>query len=291
LRLQCTVYTGDSMRCKPRSFTVAALFVLSACRQQPSPTVFVDPALATLVPADTVFITGIRVQQLRSTPVYQRYVLGRKLPVVENFARDTGIDPRKDLWEVLIPSDGKATWVMLRGKFTEMGMEPRINREDVQRMRYKGYSMLGDERMAVMFLNPTTAVAASTAGLRRIVDNRDKGTGIPAWLYDRVKSIPSSNQVWFAGNPGELKPWILANMVTGAVDFHRGINARVDATAGSDQDAQRVTSALRELRAPGLDVRSNGSKVEVEIHASADRLDEFMRRLITVSEQGWRRPD
>src|SRR5262245_2888517 len=116
---------------------IVAILISAAvcgCKRQPAPTIVVDPALAMLVPADTVFIGGIHVQQLQPTPIYQRYFREAKLSLVEQFARNTGISVQKDPWEVVACSDSKTTWVMLRGKFAEMGLEPRISREGAQRL-------------------------------------------------------------------------------------------------------------------------------------------------------------
>lgn len=273
------------------------------CKRQPAPNVFVDPALATLVPPGTIFTGGVRVQQLQSTPIYQRYVMQGKFPIVEQFAKETGIDPRKNLWEIVIAYDGKTSWVMLRGKFTEMGMEPRVNREGAQRLGYKGYTMLGDERMAVLFLNPTTAVAASAPALRQIIDNRDKTTGMPGWLQEKIKSIPSTNQVWFAGNLagrdlgkfGIIAQFIeSAGMATGGIDLRFGVNAHIAAETKSDDDARRLKDAVREaaglerLKIPenrrellrlydGVQVQNDRSNVDIRVEIPADLLDEFVR--------------
>jgi hypothetical protein len=258
--------------------------LLCGCGKQTSPSVFVDPALATLVPSDTTFIAGARVQQITHTPFYERFVASRKLPLIEAFARESGIDPRKDLWEVLIPTDGKTTWVMLRGKFTEMGMEPRVNREGAQRLRYKGYTILGDEQMAVLFLNPTTAIAAPEPALRAIIDNRDKGTGIPRWLQDRIRKIPSTNQFWFAGRQS-------IGDVTGAIDLRSGVNGEILITADSEGDAQKLKAALLgPSKGSGITAGSEGAKLNVNVAAPPERMEEVVERAIAWVRE-WRRPD
>src|SRR4051812_34544356 len=47
-----------------------------ACTRQPSPTVFLDPALAVLVPRDTTLLAGIRMQRLKTTPFYDSLIAG-----------------------------------------------------------------------------------------------------------------------------------------------------------------------------------------------------------------------
>ena len=69
----------------------------------------VDPALATLVPADTAILVGAKLDKLRETPTYQKHFSQMSLPRLDDFARETGLDPRKDVWEVLFASEWFAT--------------------------------------------------------------------------------------------------------------------------------------------------------------------------------------
>src|SRR5690606_23428557 len=133
--------------------------VLTGCKREPSPTVFVDPALATLVPTDTVFLAGVRMQQLQETPFYQKYMSEGKLAPLEEFEKETGLDAGKDLWEIVLANDGRTSVLLLRGKFSEMGMEPRLKREGIERFSHKGVTLMGDEQAAVAFVSPTIAVA------------------------------------------------------------------------------------------------------------------------------------
>ena len=58
------------------------------CRPAPRTTVFIDPALSTLVPADTVFLAGLRLDKLRDTPAYKKFLSSVPLPGAEQFRRD-----------------------------------------------------------------------------------------------------------------------------------------------------------------------------------------------------------
>jgi hypothetical protein len=266
------------------------------CRPQPSPTVFVDPALATLVPSGTMFIVGVRVQQLEPTPLYQRYFLPGKLPLVEKFARETGLDLQKEIWEVVVPYDGKTYWVMLRGKFAEMGMEPRINKEGAKRLGYKGYTILGDESMATLFLNPTTAIAGPLSALQSIIDSRDKAAGIPKWLDQRIRTIPSTNQAWFVGDLAAVTQIARPlGLVTGGLDLHSGLNAEITLSGTSADDAaikkifssERLQILERRIR---IHKELSGAKIRIEI--PADQLNEVVGLL---GANAWgpesRRPD
>ena len=140
--------------------------VLAACRPKPSATVVIDPALIPLISSDTIFLAGVRMEPIKSTELYKRYVVNQKLPLLDDFTRKTGLDPRKDLWEFLAAGNGIDTLVMARGHFSEMGLEPHLAIEGTQRFNYKGFEMIGDEASsAVVFINSSNVSGvASRAG-------------------------------------------------------------------------------------------------------------------------------
>jgi hypothetical protein len=232
------------------------------CRPAPRTTVFIDPALSTLVPADTVFLAGLRLDKLRDTPAYKKFLSSVPLPGAEQFRRETGIDPQKDLWEFLIAGNGRQSVVMCRGKFAEFGLEPKTPRPEMKRFSYRNYMFMGDDETALMFPNSSTAVAGPTPLLRSIIDNRDKGgLGIPKSLLPLVNAVPAQSQIWIAGdvgaelsglNPGEhgevsnFSQFAKAIQTAWAgLDFRDGMKADGSATCRTDTDAQRLNSTVR----------------------------------------------
>ena len=196
---------------RARTIVLLLCLTLAACRPKPSPNIVIDPALITLVPADTIWLAGARMDPIRSTEIYKKYVVNQKIQMLDEFTKKTGLDPRSDLWEFLIAGDGKEVLVMTRGHFSEMGLEPKLNIEGAERMSYKGFTMQGDERAAVVFTNSSTAIAGPTSALRRLIDHRSQSDGgPPKWLTERAAAIPSTNQIWFVGSVanqlGKLMP-------------------------------------------------------------------------------------
>jgi hypothetical protein len=149
-----------------------------------------------------------------------------------------------------------------------MGLEPRVSREGAQRLGYKGYTMLGDEQMAVLFLNPTTAVAAPAPALRHIIDNRDKSTGIPTWLQAKINTIPSTNQVWLA-----------SAVVSGGMDLRSGVNGRIEVQTNSGGDAMKLANTFRKKLKDHVQVHSRGSNLEICIEMPADRIGDLLQAL------------
>jgi hypothetical protein len=174
------------------------------CRQQPSPTVFIDPGLAVLVPADTTLLYGIRMQRIRDTDVSDEL---QNSPRLKDFKEKIGLVAESDIWECLIASNGADSVALLRGKFTEMGMEPRINKPSATRENYNGVPIVGDENGAVAFLNPTTAIAGPFDTVLQALERRNTNSGVPDTLLSLAKQIPSVNEAWFTSSgpaPGFL---------------------------------------------------------------------------------------
>ncbi len=247
-----------------RKISIFLLFplMLAACRPKPSPTILMDPALITLIPADTIFLAGARMEPIRSTEVYKKYVLNQKIDILDEFTKKTGLDPRADLWEFLIAGNGKDTLVMARGHFAEMGLEPKLDIEGARRFNYKGFTLLGDEARAVVFTNSSTAIAASTEVLRRLIDHRTQpDSGAPKWLTERVAAIPSGNQIWFVGSvAGQLEKLMpkgagqgmnfgqfldALQLLTAQIDLQTGVKIHAEGLCVAETDARRLNDALR----------------------------------------------
>jgi hypothetical protein len=301
---------------------IAVIIVAAGCTRKPSTTVVLDPALATLVPSDTIALAGVRMDPIRSTPIYQKYVAQQKIPQLEQFVKETGFDPRRDIWEFLIASNGKDTVVLARGKFAEGGMEPKLQREGVQRFGYKGYTLMGDDRNAVFFMNSSTGLAGRTHVLRNIIDQRGKSGGVPAVLQKKIAVIPSTNQIWFtalaaghmpdltreeAGNLANLNNFIgSVETITGGIDLRSGLKADVTAVSSSDADAKRLHDGLRGLIGMGrlstpdgqrqmlrvydsIKITQDKNTVNLNVDLPADLIDELMK-MVTSFQPGLRRP-
>lgn len=241
--------------------------VATGCGSKSSPNVFIDPALAVLVPPDTIALAGVRMEQLSKTQFYREWVEKRRVGFVEEFRKRSGLDPTRDLWEILVTSDGKSSIVLVRGRFSEQGREPQLQIEGAKRFSYKGYTLIGSDEYSVVFLNPTTAAAGRTPDLYRLVDRRNEVSGLPAGLEARAKAIPSSNQAWFVANlAGQLPPMTgqgqgmlggLARMAktvqfaSGGFDVRQTLRSDISIETGAEQDAEHLRGALRALLGMG----------------------------------------
>jgi hypothetical protein len=264
----------------------------------------IDPALATLIPDDTTLLVGTRLEALERTPVYQKYLADRKFPQVEEFARQTGLDPKKDLWELLFVSNGKNNVLLGRGKFANE-MEPRLEKEGAKRFGYKGYNLIGDEKTAVVFFSASTAAVGPTESLRYLLDQRGASKGPPATLAALMKDIPADAQLWaaygggpvdlgFTGNLANLSK-LVGSIQTGSLyfDLRTGLSGVAAGECSTDQSAEEVRGALKafiglgrlntpanqpELQAAwdGLRVTEQDKRVKLYIDVPQNVVDQFL---------------
>jgi hypothetical protein len=239
-----------------RRILICALLILTSCARKSTVSPKIDPALATLIPDDTTLLVGTRLEALQKTPVYQKYLADRKFPQVEEFAKQTGLDPQKDLWELLFVSNGKNNVLLGRGKFANE-MEPRLEKQGAKRFGYKGYNLVGDEKNAVVFISSSTAAMGQTESLKFLLDQRGTSKGPPPALAALMKDIPSDAQFWaayvggpvdlgFTGNLSNISK-LVSSIQTGSVyfDLRTGLNGIAEGQCSTDADAEEVQGALK----------------------------------------------
>jgi hypothetical protein len=253
------------------------LLTMAGCGPRPAASVRIDPALATLIPQDTVLLAGARLDALRGTPLYRKLgpdALGPLLGGVE----------AKDVWEVLAASNGRDTAFMARGKFSPMGLEPEPSRPGGTRTSYKGYTLVGGDEATLTFLNPTTALAGRAAAVRAVLDQRGKSTGPPAALATEIAAIPPANQIWIAGL-GEASRAVphhgnLGNIATAlglverfrvGADLRTGVQVTATANCRSPQDAASLAAALQGFLAFARLGSPQDRDVIAAIHVTSDQ--------------------
>ena len=253
-----------------RLFLVVLLLALAGCQEKRG-SVFVDPALLALVPADTTILGGIRMEKLKNTAIYKKYGNTPQIQsTLDRLATNLGIDPRKDIWEIIVTSNGKdKSLVMARGSFSGMGLEPKIEKEGIQRISYKGLMMFGTEDAAVVFMNSSTAVGGKTALLRQLIDSRDTNPPAPTAFLAKLATIPKDSELWaisltglpiptselatessdMARNLAANLPRLLGSLEssTVAINMKEGMHTVIDAKCPTEKDGRILNDTLRGL--------------------------------------------
>lgn len=265
---------------------VAILTALSGCGWRRPASVRIDPALATLIPRDTLLLAGIKVEALRATPLY------KKIGAEAISGLVSGLD-LKNIWEILAASNGGEMAILARGKFASAGMEPEISLPGASRTSYLGYTLLGNDRTDLVFLNPSTALAGQPKAVKSILEQRGNSTGPPRPLSDEIAQIPPDSQIWAVGmgGPGQLARAVpqggnLGNIATAlklverfraAADLRSGAKISAVALCRSERDAESLGGALQVFLAlarmsnPGF--RSAADAIHIEQQQGSVRLD------------------
>jgi hypothetical protein len=245
----------------PHVALAAALLLLVSCRPGAGKWVRIDPALAALVPTDTVYLLGAHMESLSRTPAWQK-LQTLALPDLNRFTQATGLDPRRDVREVLVCSNGTGAVTVLRGSFRESDLASKLQSAGAHTLSYKGNTLYVSDHVAVTFLDSSLAAAGTTAAVERIVDAHDRGgSGLPSALQALVQTIPARDQLWAVragGSPGmrfgendESRLGSIVQMLRGirtivlGIDFSDGLDLSARVQCESDNDATHIHDALR----------------------------------------------
>jgi hypothetical protein len=239
------------------------LLAIGSCVRKPSVGVFVDPAFGPLVPPDTRYMAGIRLDKIRETPLYKqlngRFDLDRRLDV---FAERTGLNPRKDMWYILIASNGRDTLLLARGRFTVGEMEPKLGALGNTRTKYKDYTLIGNPETSVVFINPGVAAAGTRTVLENLIDHRGQWSELPEQLSAKLRTMSSGDQLWMVSDAPFPEAAIAGSDTTGmksmlsnllgyvketqaGIHIDHGADFKASIKCVSDEGAQRVRDAVK----------------------------------------------
>jgi hypothetical protein len=285
--------------------------VSAACIHRQTTGIFIDPAFKPLIPPDTKYMAGVRLDKIRETPVYKRldgrFDLDRRLDL---FSERTGLDPRKDLWYVLAASNGTDTLVLARGRFTTGEMEPKLGSLGKTRTRYKDYTLIGTPDTSVVFINAGIAAAGTQTVLRRLIDHRSEWMDVPRALAERLKTMPVEDQIWAVSDGGlpagplagtdttgmkSMASNLLNDVKAGVAGVHvdQGIEFKANVECVSENGSRRVRDLVkggvglarlnthddqRELLKvfDTVNVKQNGDAVSIEAQVAPDLVDPLL---------------
>ena len=153
----------------------------------------VDNVLEKMTPPDATALLGARMDALKGTDLYRRLLETQKMPQVDQFALDTGFDPRRDVRELLFATTPKGRVLMARGVF-------RLNNatlKGVAKTRHGSYTIWGREGGAFCILDSSLAVAGDMAAIEETLDEWVSGTHTGAKaLLGRVGAAGENTQLW-----------------------------------------------------------------------------------------------
>jgi hypothetical protein len=170
-------------------FVVAFLLAIPFGFGQPR----IDNVLEKMTPPGTTSLVGARMDQIKSTEFYRKLVESQKLPRVDDFARETGFDPRHDVREWLFASSASGGVLLARGTF-------RVNPQaykDARLTRHGEYNIIGTNEAGFCILDGTLAAAGDLPSLMAALDEWKSGSHKAAQpLLALAGQIDPQSQFW-----------------------------------------------------------------------------------------------
>jgi len=199
-----------------------------------------DPQLLNLVMPDAKVLAGVNVQQAKGTQ-FGQWVLNQMQTQdaqLQQLVTLTGFDPRRDVNELLVASDGtpgsKTGLALAKGTFNVAMITAAATLAGVVTEAYGGFTILEDpkKQMAGMaFLDGTTVVAGDIASVKGAIDRVKTPQPLPAAVTVKVNQWSASQDAWGITTvpPASLAP---AGKAGAANNPIQNVGQNVQAAAG-----------------------------------------------------------
>lgn len=242
-------------------FLLAGLLGGLSCAKAPQTGIAIRSAFRSFISPDTTLLAGVRVSALEAAPFYVRHQDRLNFAQLNDLKEKIGLDPRRDLTELLAAYNGKQTLVIASGTFKSAEVKNKLVVLGAKRLEYRGNKLLLSGNQAVAFPGDGLAVAGPVSVVETSLDLRanDSG-GVPNELQQRLEAIPRQDQLWAATRGGlpflqlagnsdvqsalsNITGYISATSAGLGVDT--GLHLRAEIICISEEGAQRVRDALR----------------------------------------------
>jgi hypothetical protein len=164
-----------------------------------------DPQLLNLVMPDAKVLAGINVQQAKGTQ-FGQWVLNQLQThdaQMQKLVALTGFDPRRDVGELLVASDGVAGsqtgLALARGSFDAAKITAAATVAGVVTEVYGGFTILEEPKKqlaGIAFLDATTVAAGDIANVKGAIDRLKMPQPLPAAVAVKVNQWSNSQDAW-----------------------------------------------------------------------------------------------
>ncbi len=222
----------------------------------------VDNVLERMVPPGATSLVGARMDRIKQTDFYGKLLAAQTLPQVDQFARDTGFDPRRDVRELLFVETPRGSVMLARGTF-------HLNSAILKggtKIRHGEYDIWGRSGGGFCILDSTLAVAGDVPAIEAALDEWKSG-GHPGGHTDaqpllaRAAAVNPQAQFWgvstgFAGFLADHPPGASAGLDFSKIfkgleetsfqaDLSGGLRTEVHGTTATEKDAVNLRDAVR----------------------------------------------
>ena len=250
------------MRVYLQAGLAVALVALGGCKTSDSKGVALASSMERYIPADTVVLAGVRVDQLKTTPLYQKLMEGQKLGELDQFAKRTGLDPRRDVDEFVLASNGKKSVAIARGRIANrVALEDAMVKEGATKEAFGKYNLVGKDGYAVVFVDDTIALAGQPELLKPLLEAEPAKGDAKSAVLERVAAMQQARQVWAVAIGGFAPVPLpetgnLANLnrvfqsledVAMTMDLKDGLHLNAAGTCNDEKNARQLHDLLRGL--------------------------------------------
>ena len=272
----------------------------------------VDPVLLELVPPNAEILYGVQVQPVMATPfgkaAYARVLANN--PAIDRFAGLLGLDPKRDIRELLLvtlpsarPKLARFDLILVRGNF-------RVDRF-ASVARLSGGSAVEDHgavtispiagslRQSLTLLDSSTAAIGPSTALQELKARKSAKNSFTGALAQKALNISANNDVWFASTGAPVaqlfgnRAWLPDAIVNSVHETSGGIKFQAESAALSAEAitasdsisqaaSQALTLALRLVKnartAPLREARisSSGTNVRASLTTSDAELERML---------------
>jgi len=225
-----------------------------------------DPTLLSLVMPDAKSISGINIEQSRTSP-FGRLLLARIEADgdLDRLAEATGFDPRLGLTEIVAASSADGSKLALvRGTFQPSRIATFAKATGSSIAKYHGYAMVDGQTehpgQSLVFLDASTVALGDTQAVKAVIDRRVAGTQFTGAIAQKALEVSSSSHAWFVSSmsPTDLpssrsNPMELVRQFSGGVTFGQDtVTLDADALTPSVEDARTLRDFLKMLASKGI---------------------------------------
>jgi hypothetical protein len=255
----------------PGALLVLIAFTAAVAAAQPR----VDNVLERMVPPGSTSLVGGHMDQIKQTEIYKKLLSSQNLGQIDQFASDTGFDPRRDVRDLLFASTPKGSVMVARGTFH---LNPALLK-NMHKTKHRQYDIWGLGDNGFCILDSTLAAAGDLPTLEAAIDEWTSGAHTAAQsLLARVTSVSPQSQLWGvsvgSGNfladhpPGANSGLDLSTVFRNLqnywfqAEFNAGLRADVHGTTATEKEAINLRDVVRGLVGLGrLNVPENQSQL------------------------------
>lgn len=232
-----------------------------------------DVRLLELLPADTKVVAGLDASRIKGS-AFGQFLLSQVPENHPDFGKMialTGFDPRRDLQEVVLATQGdpdrKSGLLVAKGAFDAARIMGLIRADGQAIESYKGVEIAAGRRhgsQTFAFLDNSLAIAGDIDSVRGAIDRRGQPASLDSALAGKVNQVSTSQDAWAASilpvsslarrvpEPnvsGALQGDLLKAIesAAGGVTFGSDIQVIAEATTKSAPDATALADVVKFL--------------------------------------------